>query len=194
MPPNTDALNALVPQTPTRAAWRRRAGAAGVLVLLLICAALFASLACEGGPADFSLLLTGPPGTGKTEFAHVLADALDRELVVKASSDLVSPYVGSTEKNLADTFERARQEDAVLLLDEADVVITVGFDPVEYDPALWNAGRKRKDWEKRLAAADAERRGEFERRMRGELPGGLEQAIADYKIDGQQLFFPNAAK
>jgi len=30
------------------------------------------------------------------------------------------------------------------LLDEADLVITVGFDPVEYDPALWNAGRKRK--------------------------------------------------
>jgi acetolactate synthase-1/2/3 large subunit len=30
------------------------------------------------------------------------------------------------------------------LLDEADVVITVGFDPVEYDPALWNAGRTRK--------------------------------------------------
>jgi transketolase len=44
-----------------------------------------------------------------------------------------------------------------------------------------NAGRKRKDWEKRLASADAERRGEFERRMRGELPGGLEQAVADYK-------------
>jgi acetolactate synthase-1/2/3 large subunit len=30
------------------------------------------------------------------------------------------------------------------LLDEADVVITIGFDPVEYDPGLWNAGRKRK--------------------------------------------------
>ena len=44
-----------------------------------------------------------------------------------------------------------------------------------------NAGRKRKDWEKRLASAGAERRGEFERRMRGELPGGLEQAIGDYK-------------
>ncbi|HHZ08008.1 MAG TPA: transketolase [Rhizobiales bacterium] len=44
-----------------------------------------------------------------------------------------------------------------------------------------NAGRKRKEWEKRLASADAERRGEFERRMRGELPGGFEQAIADYK-------------
>jgi HlyD family secretion protein len=38
MPPNTDALNALLPQTPTRSAWRRRAGAAGVLVLLLILA------------------------------------------------------------------------------------------------------------------------------------------------------------
>ncbi len=30
------------------------------------------------------------------------------------------------------------------LLDEADLVITIGFDPVEYDPGLWNAGRKRK--------------------------------------------------
>jgi HlyD family secretion protein len=38
MPPNADALNALLPQTPTRAVWRRRAGAAGVLVLLLILA------------------------------------------------------------------------------------------------------------------------------------------------------------
>ncbi|MFO1084783.1 MAG: acetolactate synthase AlsS [Reyranellaceae bacterium] len=29
------------------------------------------------------------------------------------------------------------------LLDAADLVLTIGFDPVEYDPALWNAGRKR---------------------------------------------------
>ena len=44
-----------------------------------------------------------------------------------------------------------------------------------------NAGKKRKEWEKRLAAADAEQRGEFERRMRGELPISMEAAIADYK-------------
>jgi transketolase len=44
-----------------------------------------------------------------------------------------------------------------------------------------NAGKKRAPWEQRLAAADAEIRAEFERRMRGELPGGLDTAIAEYK-------------
>ncbi|RCS24037.1 transketolase [Phyllobacterium salinisoli] len=44
-----------------------------------------------------------------------------------------------------------------------------------------NAARKRQDWEKRLAVTDADTRAEFERRIRGDLPGGFEQAIADYK-------------
>jgi transketolase len=44
-----------------------------------------------------------------------------------------------------------------------------------------NAGKKRKEWEQRLAAAESEIRTEFERRMRGELPGGLDGAIAEYK-------------
>ncbi|MDU9394796.1 AAA family ATPase [Pseudomonas sp. zfem002] len=66
------------------------------------------------------LCFYGPPGTGKTAFGHWLAQELDKPLMMKRVSDLVSPYVGSTEKNLADTFERARQEDAVLLLDEVD--------------------------------------------------------------------------
>ena len=43
------------------------------------------------------------------------------------------------------------------------------------------AGQGRKDWEKRLAAVDAEQRAEFERRMRGELPAGLDTTIDDYK-------------
>ena len=43
------------------------------------------------------------------------------------------------------------------------------------------AGQGRKDWEKRLAATDAETRAEFERRMRGELPAGLDAVINDYK-------------
>ncbi len=47
--------------------------------------------------------------------------------------------------------------------------------------AALNASKKRASWEKRLAVADAELRAEFERRMRGELPGGLDAAIADYK-------------
>jgi len=43
------------------------------------------------------------------------------------------------------------------------------------------SAKERKEWEKRLAAADAETRAEFERRMRGDLPVDLDAAIADYK-------------
>jgi transketolase len=57
--------------------------------------------------------------------------------------------------------------------------------PAEIRDAWRIAGLKaahaRKDWEKRLAALDGERRGEFERRIRGELPNGLDQTIAEYK-------------
>ncbi len=66
------------------------------------------------------LCFYGPPGTGKTAFGHWLAQELGKPLMVKRVSDLVSPYVGATEQNLAQTFERARQEEAVLLLDEVD--------------------------------------------------------------------------
>jgi transketolase len=41
--------------------------------------------------------------------------------------------------------------------------------------------KDRKAWEKRLAAAESEKRSEFERRVRGDLPGGFEPAMAAYK-------------
>jgi transketolase len=41
--------------------------------------------------------------------------------------------------------------------------------------------KKRKEWEERLAAADPDKRGEFERRIRGDLPGGFGEAMAAYK-------------
>ena len=44
-----------------------------------------------------------------------------------------------------------------------------------------NAAKKRIEWEKRLAATDASVRAEFERRMRGDLPGNFDQTIIDYK-------------
>ncbi len=43
------------------------------------------------------------------------------------------------------------------------------------------AGHARKEWETRLAAVDSETRGEFSRRMRGDLPPGLDGAISAYK-------------
>ncbi|MCG3168001.1 MAG: AAA family ATPase [Rhodocyclaceae bacterium] len=66
------------------------------------------------------LCLYGPPGTGKTAFGRHLADTLDRPLLVRRASDIVSPWVGVTEKNLACLFREAQEEEAVLLLDEAD--------------------------------------------------------------------------
>lgn len=67
-----------------------------------------------------SLCFYGPPGTGKTAFAEVLAEALDRELVARQASDLISKYVGETEQNLARLFREIDPEHSVLLLDEVD--------------------------------------------------------------------------
>ncbi len=67
-----------------------------------------------------TLCFHGPPGTGKTALAEHVALALQRPLLVRQASDLVSKYVGETEQNMAKMFEEAQAEDAVLLLDEAD--------------------------------------------------------------------------
>ncbi|HEX5182670.1 MAG TPA: AAA family ATPase [Allosphingosinicella sp.] len=85
--------------------------------------ALVERLSAPGAPADFSLLLTGPPGTGKTALAAHLAARLDRPLSVKRTSDLLSKWVGETEANIADAFAEAREESAVLLFDEADSLL-----------------------------------------------------------------------
>lgn len=66
------------------------------------------------------LCLYGPPGTGKTAFGRYISEALDRPLMVKRASDIVSCWVGVTERNMARMFRAAQEEGAVLLLDEAD--------------------------------------------------------------------------
>lgn len=85
-------------------------------------APLFAELRRDGA-TDVSLLLTGPPGTGKTALAHHLARALDRPLIVKRASDLLSKWVGETEAQIADAFAEARRCQGVLLFDEADSLL-----------------------------------------------------------------------
>ena len=66
------------------------------------------------------LLLYGPPGTGKTEFVHYLGNILDKEVVLKRSSDIKSKWVGDTEANIAGAFNEAQTEGGILFFDEAD--------------------------------------------------------------------------
>jgi len=66
------------------------------------------------------LCLYGPPGTGKTAFGHWLASEIGQPLVLKKASDLVHPHVGMTERLIARAFERAREDGAVLMIDEVD--------------------------------------------------------------------------
>lgn len=86
-------------------------------------AALVERLTAPGAPTDVSLLLSGPPGTGKTELAGHLARRMDRPLLVKRASDLLSKWVGETEQNIAEAFEEADRDAAVLLFDEADSLL-----------------------------------------------------------------------
>ncbi|AKJ66930.1 hypothetical protein ABW99_00470 [Pandoraea thiooxydans] len=66
------------------------------------------------------LCLYGPPGTGKTAFGHWLARQLGMPLIVKRASDLLSMWVGGSEKNLAMAFRQAHEDSALLLIDEVD--------------------------------------------------------------------------
>lgn len=68
------------------------------------------------------VLLDGPPGTGKTFTAEVIAAELGLPLVRVQVPELVSKWAGETEKNIRNLFERARTRRSVLLFDEADTL------------------------------------------------------------------------
>ncbi|MBT8494091.1 MAG: ATP-binding protein [Deltaproteobacteria bacterium] len=67
-----------------------------------------------------SALFAGPPGTGKTMVAGLIAHELSLDLYQIDLSRIVSKYVGETEKNLAELFDAAEAGHAILLFDEAD--------------------------------------------------------------------------
>jgi transitional endoplasmic reticulum ATPase len=67
-----------------------------------------------------SFCLYGPAGTGKSELARHIADEIGKPALLRRASDLLSKWVGENEKNIAAMFAEARQQDAVLVLDEAD--------------------------------------------------------------------------
>ncbi len=77
----------------------------------------------EEGPLHLNLLFHGPPGTGKSAFARYLAEKLQRGCQCRRMSDLLDPFVGVTERNIREAFERAETEEAVLVMDEVDSLL-----------------------------------------------------------------------
>jgi hypothetical protein len=83
-------------------------------------ASLADRLAAPDAPRAVSLLLSGPPGTGKSAFARDLAVRLGLEPLVKRASDLLSRWVGGSEQAIAAAFQEAVEENRFLIIDEAD--------------------------------------------------------------------------
>ncbi len=68
------------------------------------------------------LLLTGPPGNGKTSLAEALADAMSVPLVVVRYEAVIGSYLGETAQRISQVFDYARSRQCVLFFDEFDAV------------------------------------------------------------------------
>jgi len=64
--------------------------------------------------------LYGVPGTGKSAYAKFIAKSLRKPIIIKKGSDLLSMWVGETERNIAEAFKEAKDKKAVLVFDEVD--------------------------------------------------------------------------
>ena len=67
-----------------------------------------------------SVLFYGPPGTGKTMAAQVMANELGLDLYRIDISQMISKYIGETQKNISQLFQKAKDINALLFFDEAD--------------------------------------------------------------------------
>jgi SpoVK/Ycf46/Vps4 family AAA+-type ATPase len=78
-----------------------------------------------------NLLLYGAPGTGKTALAKVIAAQMELPLVTARLDGLISSFLGTTARNIANLFEFANRYECILLLDEFDAVAKIRDDPHE---------------------------------------------------------------
>jgi SpoVK/Ycf46/Vps4 family AAA+-type ATPase len=97
-------------------------------------AELMVALARSDAPRDVTLCLYGPPGTGKSAFARRLADLMGLDPLVKRGSDLLSKWVGETERLIAEAFDEALKDERFLIIDEAEAF-------------LWSRAGASKSWE-----------------------------------------------
>lgn len=70
------------------------------------------------------LLLYGPPGTGKTMLGKAIACELDAPFFLIKPSDILSKWVGESEKNIAKLFDETRKHDkAIIFIDEVEAIV-----------------------------------------------------------------------
>lgn len=79
-------------------------------------------LSAKGLASRLGLLLSGPPGTGKSLLAGHIAAQLSRPLYVVRLDSVISSLLGDTAKNIRSVFDFVPRKDAVLFLDEMDAV------------------------------------------------------------------------
>ena len=73
---------------------------------------------------NLNVNLYGESGTGKTMTAHAIAKMLDKKIVIVNYADIESKYVGETSKNITNLFRFAEENDAIILFDEADALLS----------------------------------------------------------------------
>jgi hypothetical protein len=78
-----------------------------------------------------SLLIYGPPGSGKTVTAQYIASRLNLPLITARIDGLISSFLGTTARNIANLFDFANRYACILLLDEFDALAKVRDDPQE---------------------------------------------------------------
>lgn len=91
----------------------------------------YALLDAQGVAGPINLLMSGPPGTGKSRLARFIAQELGLDLYVARLDGLISSFLGSTSKNIRALFDFAAKTPCVLFLDEFDAIAKLRGDSQE---------------------------------------------------------------
>jgi DNA replication protein DnaC len=78
---------------------------------------------CGEDAPRMNILLSGPPGCGKTAFVNHLSNLINAPLITISASDILSPMLGSTEQKIASYFKKAKETNSILFLDEFDAFL-----------------------------------------------------------------------
>lgn len=90
-----------------------------------------AALSSVGVEPTRTVLIYGPPGSGKTVTAHHIAQRLNLPLVTARIDGLISSFLGTTSRNIANLFDFVNRYACILLLDEFDALAKLRDDPQE---------------------------------------------------------------